>query len=56
MGKKKKIGGGPRKKVAKIATRNRQNRHLAEFRQTYFLKVKEHQILSGKMVLQAKIR
>ena len=33
MGKKKKIHPDPKEKVAKVATKNRQNRHLAEFRQ-----------------------
>ena len=36
--------------VAKIATKNRQNRHMAEFRKTYELKIVEHLILCGKMV------
>ena len=37
----------------KIATENRQNRHLAEFQKSLLLKVVEHQILSGKVVSQA---
>ena len=39
--------------VAKVATKNRQNRHMAEFRQTKEMKVVEHGILCGKLVLQA---
>ena len=35
MVKKKKIHPDPKEKVAKVATKNRQNRHLAEFRQAY---------------------
>ena len=42
-------------KVAKVATKNRQNRHMAEFRQTKEMKVVEHQILSEKLVSQAWI-
>ena len=56
MGLKKKIEPDPKEKVAKVATRNRQNRHLAEFRQSSLTKVVEHQILTSKMVLQPKIR
>ena len=41
------------KKVAKVATENRQNRHMAELRQTYYLKLLGHQILCGKLVSQA---
>ena len=37
-------------KVAKVATKNRQNRHMAEFRQTKEMKVVELQILCGKLV------
>ena len=33
MGLKKKIVPDPKEKVAKVATKNSQNRHLAEFRQ-----------------------
>ena len=40
-------------KVAKVATENRQNRHMAEFRQTSYMKLIEHQILCGKLVSQA---
>ena len=36
--------------LAKIATKNSQNRQLAEFRQTYYTKLVEHQILIEKMV------
>ena len=38
--------------LAKIATKNRQNRQLAEFRETYYTKLVEHQILIEKMVCQ----
>ena len=31
MGKNQKIQRGPGQKIAKVATRNRQNRHMAEF-------------------------
>ena len=50
MGKNQKIQRGPGQKIAKVATKNRQNRHLAEFREAFILKVVEHQILSGKDV------
>ena len=39
--------------VAKVATKNRQNRHMAEFRQTKEMKVVGHQILCGKLVSQS---
>ena len=39
--------------VAKVATKNRQNRQMAEFRQTKEMKVVGHRILSGKLVSQA---
>ena len=39
--------------VAKVATKNRQNRQMAKFRQTIKLKLEEHQILCGKLVSQA---
>ena len=44
------------REIAKVATRNRQNRHMAEFRESFKMKVVEHQILSGKVVLQAKFK
>ena len=53
MGKKKKFQRDRRKKIAKVATGNRQNRHMAEFRQTWEINVVEHQILCGKLVSQA---
>ena len=40
-------------KRAKIATKNRQNRQMAEFRQASSMKLVEHQILCGKLVSQA---
>ena len=43
----------PSEKVAKIATKNRQNRPMAEFCQTSSPKVVRHQILCGKLVSQA---
>ena len=43
----------PFEKIAKVATKNRQNRQMAEFRQPLFMKLVEHQILSEKMVLHA---
>ena len=43
-------------KIAKVATKNRQNRHLAEFRQTSLPKVVEDQILIGKMVSHRSFR
>ena len=43
----------PFEKIAKVATKNRQNRQMAEFRQTYYMKLVEHQILCGKLVSQA---
>ena len=39
--------------VAKVATKNRQNRPMAEFRQTLKVKLLEHQILCGKLVSHA---
>ena len=39
--------------LSKVATKNRQNRQLAEFRQTSKPKLVGNQILIGKMVLQA---
>ena len=42
--------GGKLDFLAKIATKNRQNRQLAEFRETYYTKLVEHQILIEKMV------
>ena len=45
----------PSKKVAKIATKNRQNRPVAEFRQDSKPKVVGDLILYGKLVLQASI-
>ena len=56
MGKNQKIHRGPREKIAKVATENRQNRHLAEFRDALKLEVVEHQILCGKVVSQAKFK
>ena len=53
MDSKKKFHRGIFKKVAKVATRNRQNRHLAEFFQSFKMKAVEHQILSGKVVSEA---
>ena len=53
MGKKKKFQRDRRKKIAKVATGNRQNRHMAEFRESFEMKVVEHQILCGKLVSQA---
>ena len=41
---------GPTPKVAKVATENRQNRHVAEFRLIPLMKIVEHQILCGKLV------
>ena len=41
------------KLVAKVATKNRQNRHLAEFRQTYYPKVV---ITSFIRITQSKVR
>ena len=38
----------PFEKIAKVATKNRQNRQMAEFRQALMLKVVEHQILCGE--------
>ena len=55
MGKNQKIQRGPGQKIAKVATGNRQNRHMAEFRESFEMKVVEHQILTSKMVLQPKI-
>ena len=43
----------PFEKIAKVATKNRQNRQMAEFRQTSYMKLVEHQILCGKLVSQA---
>ena len=43
----------PFEKIAKVATKNRQNPQMAEFRQTYYIKLVEHQILCGKLVSQA---
>ena len=40
-------------KRAKIATKNRQNRQMAEFRQAFYIKLVEHQIVCGKLVSQA---
>ena len=42
--------GGKLDFLAKIATKNRQNRQLAEFRQANYTKLVEHQILIEKMV------
>ena len=53
MGKNQKIQRGPGQKIAKVATGNRQNRHMAEFRESFEMKVVEHQILCGKLVSQA---
>ena len=50
MGKNQKIQRGPGQKIAKVATGNRQNRHMAEFRESFEMKVVEHQILCGKLV------
>ena len=47
------IQTGPTPKIAKVATENRQNRHMAEFRHTLLMKVVGHQILCGKLVSQA---
>ena len=44
----------PSEKVAKVASKNRQNRHMAEFCPATVMKVVEHQILSEKLVSQAK--
>ena len=44
---------GPTPKVAKVATENRQNRHMAEFHIISIMKVVEHQILCGKLVSYA---
>ena len=41
-------------KIAKIATKNRQNRQVAELAKFSEIEFVEHQILSGKMVSQAK--
>ena len=56
MVKKQKIQRGPGQKIAKVATRNRQNRHMAEFRESFVMKVVEHQILSEKVVSQARFK
>ena len=53
MGKKKKFQRDRRKKIAKVATGNRQDRYMAEFRESFEMKVVEHQILCGKLVSQA---
>ena len=50
MDSKKKFHRGIFKKVAKVATRNRQIRHMAEFRESFEMNVVEHQILCGKLV------
>ena len=44
------------KKIAKVATKNRQNRHMAEFRESFKMRVAEHQILCGKVVSQARFK
>ena len=56
MGKKKKFQRDRRKKIAKVATGNRQNRHMAEFRESFEMKVVEHQILCGKLISQANFK
>ena len=53
MGKNQKIHRGPGEKIAKVATGSRQNRHMAEFWESFEMKVVEHQILCGKLVSQA---
>ena len=53
MGKNQKIQRGPGQKIAKVATEISQNSQMAEFRESYEMKVVEHQILSGKVVSQA---
>ena len=40
-------------KRAKVATKNRQNRQMAEFCQVSKIKLVEHQIMRGKVVSQA---
>ena len=42
--------GGKLDFLAKVATKNSQNRQLAEFCQTFETKVVGHQILTGKVV------
>ena len=42
-------------KIAKTAARNRQNRHLAKFKNDHYIKLLEDQILSGKLVSHVKI-
>ena len=43
----------PFEKIAKVATKNRQNRQMAKFRQASYMNLVENQILCGKLVSQA---
>ena len=56
MGKNQKIQRGPGQKIAKVATEISQNSQSAEFRESFEMKVVEHQILCGKLVSQANFK
>ena len=53
--KKKIVPRAPWQKITKIATKNRQNRHLAELHNGHYIKLLEDWILSEIVVSYVKI-